>query len=612
MILAAVIAAISIAASHAGFFFFRDNFSTHYPVKFLSAAAYRAFEIPYWNFADGGGQPLAGNPNTLTFYPDNVLYLLLPGHAAFNLHFLIHLAIGFAAMRALTRSWFGAWFYLLSGAVISSTSFYNLVVAVAMIPLALLAAERRSTLLLGISFGLMLLAAEPVMLVAMAIAAGIAGLGRLTLRDIGIAAGLALAIASPQLIAFAEIAREVERSVPISANAMLAVSLQPARLLELVWPFGHVLNEPGGDRVRLFSTIFAGIIVIPALVRRSRYVVIAGLMLFFALGRFNPVVAAIAEVAGPLRVMRFPEKFVLPLVVALVVLSAELFKGRLRRSAPPNRSIQTLWIVVTFLPLIWTLWRALPVDWFSAYRVERPVTAGRVHSSSTVEAGSLPAREEYRQRARAGEALFGATAGMRYAITPTPDRMHSLRSRMVVERFASAPAPAREKYLRIANLPEAYVPVALVIARNIYEETAVIERPSFDERRAIVALSPAPLAPARVTSYVEEGQTIRIGVDATGPSLVVVNQTWFSAWDARVNGLTLSTMPVNVDRLGIIVPAGRTAVTLRFGRQRAAAGVSWLISSAVLLAALFAYGVEERNRRAREIERAGDEHAARI
>ncbi|MBK5260677.1 MAG: hypothetical protein JJE51_13895, partial [Thermoanaerobaculia bacterium] len=425
-------------------------------------------------------------------------------------------------------------------------------------------------------------------------------------------AALALVIASPQLIGFAEIAREVERSVPMSANAMLAVSLQPARLLELVWPFGHVLNEAGGDRVRLFSTIFAGIIVIPALVRRSRYVVIAGLMLFFALGRFNPVMAAIAEVAGPLRVMRFPEKFALPLIVALVILSADLFERRRRGSAAPDRSVQTLWIVVTFVPLVWTLWRALPMDWFSAYRVERPVTAGRVHSSSTVEAGSLPAREEYRQRARAGEALFGATAGMRYAITPSPDRMHSLRSRMVVERFADVPAPVREKYLRIGNLPAAYVPGAIVIARTIYEEAAAIERPSFDERRTIVTPAPAPLAAARVASYGEEGQTIRIGVEASGPSLVVVNQTWFSAWDARADGVTLSTMPVNVDRLGIIVPAGRTAVTLRFGRQRALVTLSWLISSAALLAALFAYRVEERNRRAREIERAGDEHASRI
>src|SRR5712692_9092042 len=94
-----------------GFFFHRDNFSTHYPLKAISTPAFRACEIPYWNFFDVAGQPLAGNPNTLTFYPDNFLYLVLPPHVAFNLHFLVHLLFGWLAMRALTRSSFAAWMY---------------------------------------------------------------------------------------------------------------------------------------------------------------------------------------------------------------------------------------------------------------------------------------------------------------------------------------------------------------------------------------------------------------------------------------------------------------------------------------------------------------------
>ena len=58
---------------------------------------FRAGQIPWWNFYDDGGQPLAGNPNSLTFYPDNFLYLLLPAHVAFNLHFLLHLAVAWLA-----------------------------------------------------------------------------------------------------------------------------------------------------------------------------------------------------------------------------------------------------------------------------------------------------------------------------------------------------------------------------------------------------------------------------------------------------------------------------------------------------------------------------------
>src|SRR5437763_1848502 len=89
-----LLSAFCILIAVFGFFFHRDNFSTHYPIKVISASAFRAGEIPFWNPFDGGGQPLAGNPNTLTFYPDNVLYLVLPPHVAFNLHFLIHLVLG--------------------------------------------------------------------------------------------------------------------------------------------------------------------------------------------------------------------------------------------------------------------------------------------------------------------------------------------------------------------------------------------------------------------------------------------------------------------------------------------------------------------------------------
>src|SRR6476469_289676 len=131
VLVGATIVAAAAFVSISGFFFYRDNFSTHYPIKALSAPSYRAFEVPYWNFADAGGQPLAGNPNTLTFYPDNVLYLVFPPHVAFNLHFLLHLAIAFLVMRALTRSDFAAAMYAMSGIAVSATAFYNLIVAVA-------------------------------------------------------------------------------------------------------------------------------------------------------------------------------------------------------------------------------------------------------------------------------------------------------------------------------------------------------------------------------------------------------------------------------------------------------------------------------------------------
>ncbi|MEA2491828.1 MAG: hypothetical protein QOH21_3620 [Acidobacteriota bacterium] len=582
-----VAALAAFGASFFLFFFFRDNFATHYPLKVLSAQAFRAFEIPWWNFHDGGGQPLAGNPNALTFYPDNVLYLLLPAHAAFNLHFLLHLAIAWAAMRALTKSAFAATVYLLSGVVISSTAFYNLVVYAAMIPLALCAVERRSARLLGLAFGLMLLAAEPVMLLGAVGSVAIVGFRRMPFRAYVIALAVAVVIASPQLVAYLDIATEVERSAGISARTVLNTSLTPTRIAEIfVWPFTGFLNDAGGLREKLFSTLFLGVIALPALWRRSRYTAVAAVMLFLALGRYNPLVAAVVEHVDTLRIMRFPEKFALPLVVALCVLIAQ-FYARTRQKA--------IWAAITLLPLVYTTVCALPVDRFAPYDVARG-TPRRTYVASTIAAGALPARAEYRLRAQHLEPLFGAVAGVRYALNRSPDRMHSLLSRIAEERFRSG----QRRYLDVAlALPAVFLP-RTAGARNVNEAVALFER------GADVAPMPFASAPARIVRYTEHGQRIELEVETRGQALLLVNQSYFSAWVARLDGTELRTMPVNVDRLGVLIPHSGTLV-LTFGRHRAAVAAAWIASILLLALLLLPKRIEILDGRPGEVQRAADE-----
>src|SRR5438067_5816733 len=352
-----------------GFFYFRDNLGTHYPIKVISARIFRAGQIPWWNFYDGGGQPLAGNPNTLTFYPDNILYLFLPPHVAFNLHFLLHLGIAWFAMRALCRQAgaslpaanFAATMYALSGLAISATVFYNLICAVALIPFALWAVERKANpLILGLAFGLIGLIGEPVVVLSTAIAAAI--IARLTWRQVaGVATAIVIAIliVSPQMIAYAEIAKEVERVRGFSAVTTLNASLLPRRIAEIaIGPILGFLTDPGHPefRGRLFSTIFLGVIVIPALVvSRSRYTIVAATMLFFALGRYNPIIKAIVESVPSVRIARYPEKFSIALIVALAVIVA-MFIDRL------NSKWRRTWGVITFLPLAACIVRGAPID----------------------------------------------------------------------------------------------------------------------------------------------------------------------------------------------------------------------------------------------------------
>ena len=573
LVLLLVAACLLLAAF--GLFFHRDNFSTHYPIKAISAAAFRAGEIPFWNPFDGGGQPLAGNPNTLTFYPDNFLYLVLPAHVAFNLHFLLHLAAGWLAMRALARSAFAASVLVLSGIAISAMSFYSLITAIALIPFALLAAQRRSALQLGLAFGLMGLAGEPVTIVATAIACAIVRFSPQLIAAVPLAAAIAL----PQIVAYAEIARETERGGHgYSAQTVLAASLEPARLLELlIGPFRQV------QAVHLFPTLTIGIIAVPALFRRSRLTVAALAMLFFALGRFNPIVRWAVESFDWLRIGRYPEKFALPMCVLLIVLAAEVHRRHAR-----------VWAWVTLVPLVVWAIVTLPIDWFSYYRVP-PRPLARVYAPPQP-GGQAVDRDDYRARAARLDPIFGAVAGVRYALNRSPDGMHSLLSRIAAERYATT---QNAHWLQIALMPDAVVVSRAIGARTIPEAVNAIESAAFDPRAVAVA-------PMRLHGFVSTGHITRVsrGRDwieldiAEGPALVLINESYFRAWGPE-------TFPVDLDRLGIIARPGH--IRLQFGRLRGWIIAAWVVSNALLLLGAFLL-VQKRDRLAGEVERPADEH----
>ena len=317
------------------------------------------------------------------------------------------------------------------------------------------------------------------------------------------------------------------------------------------------------------------------------------------------------SVPPSIRIARFPEKLVLPMTAALVVLIAGyLARTRFRRA----------WLLITCLPLLWSAFRALPVDWFAPYRVE-PRAPARVHWTPTIVAGRTDARTEYHRRAAALDWMFGATANLRYGVGPSPDNMHALLSRAVSERFAAVTPDVKARYLRINGcnvagaLPLAMIVPATLPARNLIEAVRTMESPRFNER--IVAVAPMSIAgfrsaSGRVESYAEDGQTLRITVDAAGPVLLMVNQTFFENWVARIGDTTLETLPLNVDRLGVIVPAGRHQISIAFGRRRIAVIVGWIVSAALLLGSAFPSFVEKLHRRSGEIKRTADEDGAHV
>jgi len=577
-----LLSAFCLLLSYFCFFFHRDNFSTHYPIKVISANAFRAGEIPYWNPFDGGGQPLAGNPNTLTFYPDNFLYLVLPAHVAFNLHFLIHLILGWFAMRALTRSPFAAWMWVLSGMAISAMSFYSLITAIALVPFAFLATERRSATQIGLAFGLMALAGEPVTIIATAIACAVICVGAGFSRRMLLAVPIAVTIALPQIIAYAEIARETERGGHgYSAATTLAASLEPKRLLELI---AGPLLEP--DAAHLFPTLLLGVIVVPALFRRSRYTVVAVVMLFFALGRFNPIVRWAVESFDWLRMARYPEKFALPMCAALVVLAADV-----------QRRAQ-IWTWITLVPLAVFASFTAPIDRFKPYDVGRVLQPVRVYKPPP-RGGQEVDRADYHLRARRLDPIFGAVAGIRYVLNRAPDGMHSLLSRIASERFETTRNP---HWAQIAGMPDAFIVPRAIGVRTISDAVNTIESAAFDPRA--VAIAPMRLDGFRSSPSARIGRVVsgndRIEIDVDGPALVLVDASYFRAWDAG----GIETFPLDLDRLGLIAPAGASKIVLRFGRHRGWVIAAWVLSSALLVVLLL---LQKLDGRAGEVQRPGDD-----
>lgn len=537
LLVAAALVLVAAAAAPLVFFYWRDNFSTHFPYRAVLAGAPA---LHLWNPLVGGGQPLAGNPNALAFYPDWILFAVLPPVTAFNLHFLVHWILGAFAMRALLGAWdvarpwdaAGAALWALSGAAISTFAFYNLAPALALIPLALLGAERvarradlRSALLFGSAFGLLALAGEAVTLLATAgacaviagprlLAAGAAP-PRRVLAAVAIAVLATVAIASPLLLAWNEIAEETERGTrAYSAETVLAASLSPWQLAEmLLGPVRGLPTDLGGSGWRasgaasawppFFLYLFVGALALPALAappRGMRRVQVAAVaFLVVAFGRFNPLVAALVESSPAARLLRYPEKLALPLTALLVALVAAWLAKETRTAAdriaaaagaagclaalvvargaalspatrerivlaaavalplyllalaPSRRARAALGAVTLGTAAILAI-AAAPVDLARHYRERPPAApAGRIVRI----VGAAPPRESaravYRAAAAAGEPVWASAFGTGYALEKSPDGMYSFLSRVVHERVRAGDPRLVARWSRLAG-----------------------------------------------------------------------------------------------------------------------------------------------------------------
>lgn len=395
--------------------FYRDILNQSYPLARLVHEICRSGALPYWNPYLNFGQPVLEDPNALVFYPTTLLIVLLPVRLAFQLHFVLHFLLAAAGAYWLARRWrlshlaafFAALFFVFSGPVLSLGSFYNEVACAAWIPWALLATDRalagrsiRAWLLLALVFLMQFLAGEPFTLLAtfglcFAWALFQAGFFRrpLAWTNLRVLAafvatgGLMTALAAVQLFPATALLRGSLRGAigfPYSQNTYW--SLHPLQLIETflagfpdpmftatsLWtPALNFGNKP------YFPSLFVGFVpLFLAFIgcaigrdRRRRFAGWAALaVLLLAFGRFTPLYRLALFALPILKLVRFPIKLLVP-VMLLVALLAGWGIDAMRR--PQEwRSEKAAWalrLLAVAAVAAWLAWGAL---WLVPHWVE--------------------------------------------------------------------------------------------------------------------------------------------------------------------------------------------------------------------------------------------------
>ncbi|HWS72564.1 MAG TPA: hypothetical protein VN605_10640, partial [Thermoanaerobaculia bacterium] len=348
-------------------FYLRDASRSVFPTRSVVRAIVAQGEFPFWNPYVSAGQPAAANPSYAIFYPPAWLALIGSAKSGFSLHYLFHIYLAAIGMYLLLRlfglappaSLFGALSLAMSSWFLSVTDLLPNFFTIAWWPLILFFARRlftdpnrRDFGIAAILCAMQAVIGEPVALLEtwllIAIVAAMTS-GRRSIKLFFLLGLTAAVLASVQLLPALDLLRDSGRSRGFSFDVAATWSFPPARALELLLPdfFGTMQNAGDGwwgvtlypDKgfpyvLSIYSGIAVFVLAIGGLLARARgwklalFTVLASYLL--AAGRHTPLLDLLFA-TRVLRVIRYPEKFILFGLFALLVFAAFVLDGLLAR-----------------------------------------------------------------------------------------------------------------------------------------------------------------------------------------------------------------------------------------------------------------------------------------
>lgn len=163
-------------------------------------------------------------------------------------------------------------------------------------------------------------------------------------------------------------------------------------------------------------------------------------------------------------------------------------------------------------------------------------------------------------------------------------------------------------YRNTTVLPRAFLVHRAVIAPDADRAVAFMKDPGFDPSRLAVVEGALPAAQRESLRAAPHARTGRVSIDEHGdgrvrltvrtpqPALLVLSDTYYPGWRARIDGAPVRVHPTDVALRSVYVGAGTHTVTFTYSPTSFKAGA---VTSASVLATLVAYALWDARRRRR-------------